>query len=37
LERSKKMAVKKLNGASRHSACHARQIGKIVKHAVGPR
>jgi hypothetical protein len=36
LERRKKMAVKKLNGASRHSARHTGQIGKIVKHAVGP-
>ena len=37
LERRKKMALKKLNGASRHPARDARQVGKIVKHAVGPR
>ena len=37
LQCGKKMAVKKLNGASRHSARDARQIGKVVKHAVRPR
>jgi len=36
-ERRKKMALKKLNGASRHPAGDARQVGKIVEHAVGPR
>ena len=36
VERRKKMALKKLNGASRHPARDARQVGKIVKHAVGP-
>ncbi len=33
----KKMAVKKLDTASRHSACDARQVGKGVKHAPRPR
>ena len=37
VERRKKMALKKLNGASRHPARDARQVGKIVKHAVRPR
>jgi len=33
----KKVAVKELDTASRHSACDARQVGKGVKHAVRPR
>ena len=37
LQRRKKMAVKKLNAASRHSARDARQVGKVVKHAARPR
>jgi len=37
LQRRKKMAVKKLNAAPRHSARDARQVGKGVKHAVWPR
>jgi hypothetical protein len=30
------MAVKKLDAASRHSARDARQVGKVVEHAVRP-
>ncbi len=37
LQRRKKMAVKKLNAASRHSARDARQVGKGVKSAPRPR
>ena len=37
LQRRKKMAVEKLNAASRHSARDARQVGKVVKHAARPR
>ena len=37
LQCGKKMAVKELDAASRHSACDARQIGKVVKKAAGPR
>ena len=33
----KEMAVKELDAASRHSARDARQLGKVVKHAVRPR
>ena len=33
----KKVAVKELETASRHSAGDARQVGKGVKHAVRPR
>ena len=33
----KKVAVKELDTASRHSAGDARQVGKGVKHAVRPR
>ena len=37
LQCRKKMTVKELDAASRHSACDARQVGKGVKHAVRPR
>ncbi len=37
LQRREKMAVKELNGASRHSARDARQVGQFVEHAVRPR
>ena len=37
LECREKMALKKLNSASRHSARDARQVSKIVEHAVRPR
>ena len=33
----KKMAVKELDTASRHSARDAWQVGKVVKHAARPR
>ena len=37
LQCGEKMSVEKLDPASRHSACDARQVGKVVKHAVRPR
>ena len=37
LQCRKKMAVKELDAASRHSARDARQVGKVVKHAARPR
>ena len=37
LQRCKKVAVKELDAASRHSARDARQVSKGVKHAVRPR
>jgi len=37
LQCGKKMAVKELDAASRHSACDAWQVGKVVKHAARPR
>ena len=36
LQCRKKMAVKELDAASRHSACEAGQLGKIMKHAPRP-
>ena len=37
LQCRKKVAVKELDTASRHSACDAWQVGKVVKHAPRPR
>ena len=37
LQGRKKMAVKELNAASRHSACDARQAGKVMKDTTRPR
>ena len=37
LQCRKKMTVKELDAASRHSARDARQVGEVVKHAMRPR